>query len=103
MTGFSQAVRVASTLNAFYPIGNVDCCTPSVLLSSGEQAHVVATPQHAGYRQRCNCCSPLSLWPQVAPCHIIGSHIRCEVFPDAKWQRVCRACYSHSTRCQLLA
>ena len=36
VTGFSQAVRVASTLNAFYPIGNVDCCTPSVLLSSGE-------------------------------------------------------------------
>ena len=49
VTGFSQAVRVASTLNAFYPIGNVDCCTPSVLLSSGEPAHVVASSQHAGY------------------------------------------------------
>ena len=48
VTGFSQAVRVASTLNAFYPIGNVDCCTPSVLLSSGKQAIVVASSQHPG-------------------------------------------------------
>ena len=63
MTGFSQAVRVASTLNAFYPIGNVDCCTPSVLLSSGEQAHAVATIQHAG----CQSAVQLLLFPFLGP------------------------------------
>ncbi|KXZ49419.1 hypothetical protein GPECTOR_21g645 [Gonium pectorale] len=37
VTGFSQAERVASVAyDEYYPVGQVECCTPAVLLSSGE-------------------------------------------------------------------
>ena len=45
VTGFTQAVRVSNSANYFYPIGSVDCCTPSVLLSTGE----------AWELERCDC------------------------------------------------
>ncbi|PNW87122.1 hypothetical protein CHLRE_02g110000v5 [Chlamydomonas reinhardtii] len=37
VTGFSQAERVNSAAyDEYYPVGQVECCTPAVLLSSGE-------------------------------------------------------------------
>ncbi|GIL81288.1 hypothetical protein Vretimale_1161 [Volvox reticuliferus] len=37
VTGFSQAERVgSSSFDEYYPLGQVECCTPAVLLSSGE-------------------------------------------------------------------
>ncbi|GLC41375.1 hypothetical protein PLESTF_000296800 [Pleodorina starrii] len=37
VTGFSQAERVGSTaFDVYYPVGQVECCTPAVLMSSGE-------------------------------------------------------------------
>ncbi|KAG2499753.1 hypothetical protein HYH03_002685 [Edaphochlamys debaryana] len=37
MTGFSAAERVNSAAyDEYYPVGQVECCTPAVLLSSGE-------------------------------------------------------------------
>ncbi|GLI61083.1 hypothetical protein VaNZ11_003350 [Volvox africanus] len=37
VTGFSQAQRVgSSSFDEYYPVGQVECCTPAVLLTSGE-------------------------------------------------------------------
>ncbi|EFJ47058.1 hypothetical protein VOLCADRAFT_117996, partial [Volvox carteri f. nagariensis] len=37
VTGFSQAERARSSMyDEYYPVGQVECCTPAVLLSSGE-------------------------------------------------------------------
>lgn len=44
--GFSQAEQVSSYYSdAYYPLGQVQCCTPAVLLATGETWPV----------QRCNC------------------------------------------------
>ncbi len=45
VTGFGQAIRVSNAANYYYPVGAVDCCTPSVLLSTGE----------AWELERCDC------------------------------------------------
>ncbi|GAX77300.1 hypothetical protein CEUSTIGMA_g4746.t1 [Chlamydomonas eustigma] len=48
VTGFSQAERVVSYyFDVYYPVGQVECCTPVVLLSSGEMWEIV----------RCGCSS----------------------------------------------
>ena len=44
-TGWSQSVRVPDAANFFYPIGPVDCCTPSLLLSNGDVREL----------ERCDC------------------------------------------------
>ena len=45
VTGWSEAERVRLSLDAYYPEGAVDCCTPSLLLSSGD----------AWQLERCDC------------------------------------------------
>nr|QOL01263.1 putative extracellular protein TR9_068 [Trebouxia lynnae] len=45
VTGFTEAIRVSNAANYFYPVGAVECCTPSVLLSTGE----------AWELERCDC------------------------------------------------
>lgn len=45
VTGWSAAVRVSAGIDAYYPEGPVDCCTPSLLLSSGD----------AWQLERCDC------------------------------------------------
>lgn len=45
MTGWAAAVRVSSAIDAYYPEGAVECCTPSLLLSSGD----------AWQLERCDC------------------------------------------------
>ncbi|KAA6418165.1 MAG: E3 ubiquitin- ligase LRSAM1 isoform X3 [Trebouxia sp. A1-2] len=45
VTGFGQAIRVSNAADYYYPVGAVDCCTPSVLLSTGE----------AWELERCDC------------------------------------------------
>ncbi|KAG1676824.1 hypothetical protein FOA52_010333 [Chlamydomonas sp. UWO 241] len=46
VTGFSSAERVMSYyLDVFYPVGQVECCTPTVLLDTGDLFEV----------RRCNC------------------------------------------------
>ena len=45
VTGWSKAVQVYASFDAFYPVGPVDCCTPAVLLSSGD----------AWELERCDC------------------------------------------------
>ena len=50
VTGFGQAIRVSNAADYYYPVGAVDCCTPSVLLSTGE----------AWELERCDCDSALT-------------------------------------------
>ena len=45
VTGFTEALRVSNAANYYYPVGAVDCCTPSVLLSTGD----------AWELERCDC------------------------------------------------
>ena len=45
VTGWSKAVQVYASFDAFYPVGPVDCCTPAVLLASGD----------AWELERCDC------------------------------------------------
>ncbi|KAK9864078.1 hypothetical protein WJX84_002316 [Apatococcus fuscideae] len=45
VTGWSRAVQVYASFDAFYPVGPVDCCTPAVLLASGD----------AWELERCDC------------------------------------------------
>ena len=45
VTGWSAAQRVSITVDAYYPEGAVECCTPSLLLSSGD----------AWQLERCDC------------------------------------------------
>ncbi|KAK9824271.1 hypothetical protein WJX72_009086 [[Myrmecia] bisecta] len=45
VSGWGKAVRVSSSIDAYYPIGAVECCTPSVLLTSGDVWEL----------ERCNC------------------------------------------------
>ena len=43
--GWSQALRIPDAREYYYPVGAVECCTPSLLLSNGD-----ARPL-----ERCNC------------------------------------------------
>lgn len=45
VTGFTQAIRVSNAASYYYPVGAVECCTPSVLLSTGD----------AWELERCDC------------------------------------------------
>lgn len=45
VTGFTEAIRVSNAANFYYPVGTVECCTPSVLLSTGD----------AWELERCDC------------------------------------------------
>lgn len=45
VTGFTEAIRVSNAANYYYPVGAVECCTPSVLLSTGD----------AWELERCDC------------------------------------------------
>ena len=45
VTGFTEAIRVSNAANYYYPVGTVECCTPSVLLSTGD----------AWELERCDC------------------------------------------------
>ena len=45
VTGFTEALRVSNAAHYYYPVGTVECCTPSVLLSTGD----------AWELERCDC------------------------------------------------
>ncbi|KAL3155716.1 hypothetical protein ABBQ32_012737 [Trebouxia sp. C0010 RCD-2024] len=45
VTGFTEAIRVSNAASYYYPVGAVECCTPSVLLSTGD----------AWELERCDC------------------------------------------------
>lgn len=45
MAGYAEANRVSAALDAFYPTGAAECCTPSILLSNGD----------AWELERCDC------------------------------------------------
>lgn len=45
LTGWSEAVKVPNSDQYYYPVGAVDCCTPSLLLSNGEAREL----------ERCQC------------------------------------------------
>lgn len=34
--GWQQAIRVSAAIDAYYPIGAAACCTPALLLASGD-------------------------------------------------------------------
>lgn len=44
-TGFSESVRVFTTSDTYYPVNTINCCTPSLLLGSGD----------AWELERCDC------------------------------------------------
>lgn len=43
--GFSEALAVSAVVDKFYPVNSADCCTPSLLLTSGQSIQL----------QRCDC------------------------------------------------
>jgi syndecan 1 len=45
VAGYAEANRVSAALDAYYPVGAAECCTPSVLLSNGD----------AWELERCDC------------------------------------------------
>ena len=67
-------MRVSFSLDAYYPLGPVDCCTPAVLLSSGD----------AWELERCDC-----VLSQDVSCGGMEQHYLLEGFAEGRWALVC--------------
>ena len=68
--GWSKSMRVSFSLDAYYPLGPVDCCTPAVLLSSGD----------AWELERCDC-----VLSDDVSCGGMEHHLLLEGFAGGRW------------------